>query len=435
MFSFINVILQFLTCDSVCINTKVLEWAGPIFCFLLCHIKEEMNIYSWNKNNKARMTLLLELFIVFMLQSGGISRKTDHLYKRVGEDAILRCYSDRSSNQCSDVQWLYHRYGDTHTETLSNGKLVQSSVRASRLSVNSDCSLTVRDIHAEDVGLYDCRLADRSDLDASVYLYLLGTGASEKIEELYRRVGEDALLRCDVDASYNQCSDVTWLYNRHLDTATETLTIGQNIKQPSIGASRLSVNSDCSLFIRNIIDEDAGQYVCRPKNKQMAGTYKYLKTLSISSSSDVHGSINLTCSVKYYHKPHGCEQNSIIWLDETGSQLSGENVSSEFRGEANCVSVLTVKWRSDNSTKFTCQFLEKNKMKMDDVYVVHFSDLLTIYLPGYNFIIIIGAVMKVVLMFLGVVAALVYMYRRTKGNEDQRTKRRRRPVADDEDTL
>ncbi|RVE55925.1 hypothetical protein OJAV_G00230900 [Oryzias javanicus] len=257
---------------------------------------------------------------------------------------------------------------------------------------------------------------------------------SGQTEHLYHRVGDDVVLPCRAKSSSSSCSDVNWLYWTDPTASFITEIQVEDFEQRSVGTSRLSLSSNCSLLIRNITDEDAREYVCRVVNESDANVV--LNTLSVSTDPpDVHprgnGDITLRCSLNRYDKRIPCEQNSIIWMDERGSQLTGEGVGFEFRGKTNCVSVLTVKHQSGNNKTVTCRFIEDNKVKIDADCVLHFSDL-----PGLNLIIIGGAVMKVVLMFLGVVAALVYVYRRrTKGNEEQRTRTRRTTENDDEDAL
>ncbi|XP_078798808.1 uncharacterized protein LOC105358411 isoform X1 [Oryzias latipes] len=361
-----------------------------------------------------------------------ISGQTKHLYQRVGDDVLLPCGTKSSSSSCSDVNWLYQKDPNAASITeVKNGNVVQSSARASRLSVSSDCSLLITNITDEDAGRFLCRLRNKNEFEA--YLNTL-SNISGQTKHLYQRVGDDVLLPCRTKSSSSSCSDVNWLYQKDPNAASITEVKNGNVVQSSARASRLSVSSDCSLLITNITDEDAGRFLCRLRNKNEFEVY--LNTLSISKDPpEVHprgnGSVTLQCSLNRHDRTIPCKQNSIIWVDETGSHLSGEGVGLEFRGQTNCDSVLIVKHQSGNNKRFTCKFVEDDEVKIDAVYVLDFSDV-----SGHNIIIIVGAVMKVVLMFVGVVAALVYMYRRrTKENEDQRTRRRRRTVDGDEDDL
>ncbi|XP_023805375.1 uncharacterized protein LOC110013641 [Oryzias latipes] len=290
---------------------------------------------------------------------------------------------------------------------------------------NCDSVLTVKH-QSGNSKRFSCQFVEDDEVKIDA-VYVL-TDISEQTKHLYHRAGDDVLLPCRTTSSSSSCSDVTWLNQEDPDEALRPEVHNGSVVQSSARASRLNVSSDCSLLITNITDEDAGRYLCRLRNKN---TFEaYLNILSISKDpADVpprgSGSVTFQCSLSRFDPTIPCRQNSIIWMNETGSQLSGDGVGLD------CVSVLTVEHQSGNNQTFICQFVEDEEVKTDAVYVLDFSDL-----SGHNFIIIVGAVMKVVLMFLGVVAALVYMSRRrTKGNEDQRTRTRRRTVAGDEDVL
>ncbi|XP_024147431.2 uncharacterized protein LOC112158356 [Oryzias melastigma] len=467
-----------------------------------------MNIYLQKEISKDRMTLCLELFIIFMLLSGGISIKTEHLYKRVGEDVSFHCGVDRSSNQCSDVQWLYNR--DGQSGTINKAKTPENSpIQASRLSVSRNCSLTIRNINDEDAGRYNCRIGNN---DALVYLNILNisssdvdgrvdltcsmksfydyfceqnsfiwmdetrtelsdknsefevkkqtncdsvltvkhqskniqrftcqivedkkvkieavyvlTGKGGQTEHLYHRVGDDVALHCRDKSSSSSCSDVNWLYQKDPNAQFRTEVQNGKVVQSSAGVSRLSVSSNCSLFIRNITDEDVGGYICQLKNKNDA--HLVLNALSISSDPpEVHprenGSFTLLCSLNRYDKRIPCKENSIIWRDERGSHLIGEGVWFEFRGQTNCVSVLTVKHQSGNNKRFTCRFLEDNKVKIKAVYSLNVSDPTQsnpVINPAINPVVIIGAVVGVVLVLLVIFAVLLFRTKRAKTTKD-----------------
>ncbi|XP_028460456.1 uncharacterized protein LOC114572874 [Perca flavescens] len=106
----------------------------------------------------------LELILIFVLQFEGISGREPFLYKRPGQEAVLSCTTESfSPPTCSNVTWYYNR---DQTETLAevrNGNVRQNSARAARLSVNTDCSLVMNNITAEDAGRYTCRQGEETD--------------------------------------------------------------------------------------------------------------------------------------------------------------------------------------------------------------------------------------------------------------------------------
>uniref|UniRef100_A0A3P9H059 Ig-like domain-containing protein n=1 Tax=Oryzias latipes TaxID=8090 RepID=A0A3P9H059_ORYLA len=125
------------------------------------------------------VVLKVQLFSEFVLFSpADISGQTKHLYQRVGDDVLLPCRTKSSSSSCSDVTWLYQK--DPNAASISevkNGNVVQSSARASRLSVSSDCSLLITDITDEDAGRFLCRVESKNEFDA--YLNILNSEYSD----------------------------------------------------------------------------------------------------------------------------------------------------------------------------------------------------------------------------------------------------------------
>ncbi|XP_078130940.1 uncharacterized protein LOC144533459 isoform X2 [Sander vitreus] len=123
--------------------------------------------------NTRRMARL-ELLLIFVLQFEGISGRDFFLYKRPGQEVVLSCTTESSSPPtCSNVIWLYNR-NETKTLTeVSNGNVRQSSARAARLSVNTDCSLVINNITAEDGGQYTCRQGEDTSKDVTTYLSVL----------------------------------------------------------------------------------------------------------------------------------------------------------------------------------------------------------------------------------------------------------------------
>ncbi|MED6279363.1 hypothetical protein CHARACLAT_033644, partial [Characodon lateralis] len=118
--------------------------------------------------------LVLVLIVVLLSEAAGTSGGEPHLYHRPGDDVVLPCRSPSSSYPCSNVTWFYSR--DTSTNIpleVKDGKVVESSPRAARLNVDSNCSLIINNITAEDAGGYFCRLGSGNTYDGSLLLSVL----------------------------------------------------------------------------------------------------------------------------------------------------------------------------------------------------------------------------------------------------------------------
>ncbi|XP_024858689.1 leucine-rich repeat-containing protein 4B [Kryptolebias marmoratus] len=136
---------------------------------------------------------------------------------------------------------------------------------------------------------------------------------------LYHRVGDDAVLPCSSGGSLSSCSGLGWFYIRDDDSRW---VVQNGIVLPiSPQAARLSLSRNCSLIINNITAEDAGRYTCRLGGSR-SNTDEYLNVLSISPS-DVgpteDGDVTLHCSLRRYVSY--CPENSLLWVDETGTHF------------------------------------------------------------------------------------------------------------------
>ncbi|XP_023203925.1 uncharacterized protein LOC111611418 [Xiphophorus maculatus] len=191
-------------------------------------------------------------------------------------------------------------------------------------------------------------------------------GISGDEPDFYHTVGDDVVLPY-VGPSSSSCRSVTWLYNDIVGKTTENKATVGNIDQKSVNAARLSLNTDCSLIIKNIIPEDAGRYTCRRGNTD---SLMHLNILSISPSQPAgdatkDGNINLQCSL-WSFSPITCSVNRLVWVNDTGNKLVGEDVTNQkTSSQIRCVSSLTVK---PLNNRYTCQFIQRNTVKVEAHY-------------------------------------------------------------------
>ncbi|XP_027896515.1 uncharacterized protein LOC114158826 isoform X2 [Xiphophorus couchianus] len=422
--------------------------------------------------------LVLVLVLVVVLQFEGTRGGKIHLYHREGENVVLPSERPSSDYPCSNIFWLYNRDTSKTNTEVGNGKVDQISPRASRLKMDSSCSLIINTITADDAGFYTYRSASGSFSDHFVYLSVLtisvadptkedftlqcslwrydnlgpcpeksflwldetGTeltsrrddhwsrqkcfssltvkhqsdtntrftcqfseGTKVKVEaqytevHLYHRAGDEAVLPCNRPSSSDSCSSVNWTYNKN-----------DNMNKEQEVPRSASLDRICSLIINNITAEDAGRYRCR------YNTNVYLNMMIISplDADPTDDDFTLQCSLLRY-RSGSCPVKSLLWVDETGSELTGEGDGYKSGGQTGCVSHLTVNLQS--SRRFTCQFVEGNKVKIEAQYGSEAG-------PAniQTTIIILGSVI-VVLLLLVVLAAVFIKLRKSRNKEDHKT--------------
>ncbi|XP_008302278.1 uncharacterized protein LOC103374038 [Stegastes partitus] len=226
-------------------------------------------------------------------------------------------------------------------------------------------------------------------------------------QHLYHSLGNDVILPCDnVTSSETRCFLFNWLYNPSLGSVTTFKVNKGKVYQNPPGGSRLSLSNNCSLIISTITAEDVGRYTCR--RDQAPDTIVHLNILTISPSPadtdpETDNEVTLTCSLWRYDTKRPCPQNSILWVDEEGTVLTGEGDGYKFNGQTDCVSHLTVKRQSNHNRRYTCQFIGANSVKIDAHYSPVYTDPPTSYV---SYIMLSLRVTTLVLM-IGITVAVI----------------------------
>ncbi|XP_072305077.1 uncharacterized protein [Eucyclogobius newberryi] len=108
-----------------------------------------------------------------VLISADFTPETDHAlrFSRAGANMTLPCERLKHLGpDCSRVNWLHYKDSSSSSPKVSEGQIQGSD---SRLKLNSDCSLTVQSVSAQDSGIFLCRQGNNPDSDTTVHLSVL----------------------------------------------------------------------------------------------------------------------------------------------------------------------------------------------------------------------------------------------------------------------
>ncbi|KAI2666760.1 Contactin-3 [Labeo rohita] len=219
-----------------------------------------------------------------------------------------------------------------------------------------------------------------------IILSSLLTGTSgENVTHVFISSGENVRLPCN--NHLHDCKSTTWTYNNN-SAAVELIMSGKR-KTDTEGHERLSLGSDCSLNINNIIKEDHGLYTCRQYvNDKQQGTdaFVYLHVLHVSSSSSqteisAGSSVTLYCQLySFLHTGVSCdywirsEGIHLFWVNQTDVNLTISDSRYQISASRHCIgTVNTTLLNEDDNREWRCEVTHRNQVKTSVTYTVKSS--------------------------------------------------------------
>ncbi|XP_050957542.1 uncharacterized protein LOC127158483, partial [Labeo rohita] len=196
--------------------------------------------------------------------------------------------------------------------------------------------------------------------------------------------GENVRLPCN--NHLHDCKSTTWNYNRN-SAAVELIGLGKK-KKDIERHERLSLGSDCSLNIKNIIKEDYGFYICQQYvNDKQQGTDArvYLHVLHVSSSSSqteisAGSSVTLYCQLFSSYPRVSCddwirsEGIQLFWVNQAGVKLTISDSRYQISAPGHCIITLTTTLlNEDDNREWRCEVTHRNQVKTSVTYTVKSS--------------------------------------------------------------
>ncbi|XP_034095305.1 uncharacterized protein LOC117561814 [Gymnodraco acuticeps] len=159
------------------------------------------------------------LVVILLLQFTAVTGQNPlSLTVGAGHNLTLPCERViKPQDKCDSTTWVHSRDGRTAEELIIHGKINTNGIskaKADRLNLTEECSLVIKNITLEDVGLYSCRQFPKSGgkqqgADFQVLLSVI-IMAQEKHNDTI-------LLFCSV-LTYKECKHtVKWAYEGNQD--------------------------------------------------------------------------------------------------------------------------------------------------------------------------------------------------------------------------
>ncbi|XP_039522064.1 uncharacterized protein LOC120475435 [Pimephales promelas] len=265
---------------------------------------------------------------------------------------------------------------------------------------------------------------------------LTGTSGADD-DHVFISSGVNVRLSCN--NALSDCKSTIWIYFNSFSHSGVVGLIELGVKKKD--TERLSLESDCSLNIKNVTEEDYGSYTCRQfVNGQQQGSdapvYLNVLHVSVSPSSSSSSSssqteispgrsVTLSCQL-YSYDGNSCdylvrsEGVELLWVNQAGVDLKTDSryqISSSSSDQYRCIiiTLTTTLLNEDNNREWRCQLTRRNQLQTSVTYTVKYSapvDPTTAVSPSTQVIGISVAAVAVLLL-----ALLWLIYRKTAGNK------------------
>ncbi|XP_077058615.1 uncharacterized protein LOC143711153 [Siphateles boraxobius] len=283
-------------------------------------------------------------------------------------------------------------------------------------------------------------MSDKCDLCllGLIILSSLLTGISG-VDDVHEFISSGEKVRLSCNNALSDCKSTIWIYSsfshsysNHSETI-ELITLGIK-KKDTERHERLSLESDCSLNIKNVTEEDYGLYICQQYvNGQKQGTdaHVFLHVLHVSSSQTEISpgrSVTLSCQL-YSYSGFSCDDwvsykgFDLLWVNQTGVDLKRDSryqiLSSH---QYHCIITLTTTLlNEDNNREWRCQLTHRNQLQTSVTHTVKYSaqaDSTTAVNPSLYRVIV--SIVEIAVFAAPTVILLQIIHARRAGRKDSK---------------
>ncbi|XP_031607374.1 uncharacterized protein LOC116329490 [Oreochromis aureus] len=171
----------------------------------------------------------IQMFLCLMIQIA-VSVNESSMFMKVGGDVTLPCLNViDEQNNCDGTTWVFTSRNRETVELIKLGQIgEEAKTKSDRLSVTANCSLLIKKLTVEDVGLYSCqqyRLGRTRAEDTLVHQSFIDLSVITLTEH---EDTDTVMLSCSV-VTYEQCHHtVKWLIeSRDVDKENREIVTSQ----------------------------------------------------------------------------------------------------------------------------------------------------------------------------------------------------------------
>ncbi|KAK2917075.1 hypothetical protein Q8A67_001449 [Cirrhinus molitorella] len=205
---------------------------------------------------------LLGLIFLSSLLTGTSGVGETHVFISSGENVHLPC--NNALPDCKSTTWIYENsiYHSAAVKLFARGIKKKNTEIHKRLSLGSDCSLSIKNVKKVDFGLYSCQQyvnGQKLRTDASVYLNVLQVSSSSSQTEI--SAGSSVTLSCQLYPYADlPCDD--WIHNEGIELFFVNQA-GDKLKT-SDSRYQISAPGHCTITLTTILlnEDDNREWRC-----------------------------------------------------------------------------------------------------------------------------------------------------------------------------
>ncbi|XP_016533350.1 uncharacterized protein LOC103146745 [Poecilia formosa] len=196
-------------------------------------------------------------------------------------------------------------------------------------------------------------------ISMSLFLILQITAAAGQQRTSFTvKTGDGVTLPCrNKGQEKPNCDRITWTFSQPGNRTVSWFEGGRFTEEANAKSGRLSVTADCSLVMKNVREEDFGEYYCRqiPTTSLNLAMKVDLSVVTMNEQRN-NGKVTFTCSVS---KDTVC-RHIVVWLYE-----GKEKISPDVNVSGSCSAAVTI---PTSHLHQDSKFYELLKCKVQDAY-------------------------------------------------------------------